>query len=192
MFEPSPSAGAARWPIVRVRDRNETEVIVVGMKFLALTTHWIPVGRGRSVLCCVDECALCDVLPARGFFYLPVVWDNRSAILELSALAASHFEQHCKLLHNGIRAGLKVRLARRGQKQPIRSEVVGFHDGARTIDQLTFASRVLAVYNYPPPNPDWDLLEYEQRIRAAAKVRSAREFDLYMKAACPGLPGQLG
>lgn len=192
MFSPSPSAGASRWKVVRVLNNCETEVVVVGSAFFCLTTHWIPLGRGRSVLCPQDDCALCDVLPARGFFYLPCVWDARTAILELSSLASSHLEQHCKLLHGGIRPGLVLRLSRRGQKQPIRSEVVGFREGATSPSAELFASRVLAIYNYPPCNPSENMLDYEKRIRSAARTRAGRDFDLYMKAASPGLPGQLG
>jgi hypothetical protein len=192
MFDSVPSLGPYRWPIVRVRPGATTEVILCGSKYLSLSTHFIPVGRGRSVLCPCEDCALCDVLPARGFYYLPCVWDSKAAILELSSLASSHLEQHCKLLHGTLRAGLKVRLLRRSAQRPIHSEVIGEHSNVRIVDQTTFASRVLAVYNYPPCNPDEDMPDYERRIRAAAKIRSGREFDMYMKASRAGLPGQLG
>lgn len=193
MFSPTPSAGAARWSIVRVRAGSQTEVIVVGSKLLPLSTHWIAAGRGRSVLCPVDDCPLCVWLPVRGFFYLPVIWDARQCILELSSLAASHFEQHCKLLHGGIRPGLVVALSRKSAKQPIRSEVVEEREGVAAVDFLTFCSRVMAVYNYPPANPvalgscPMQALEmYERRLMVAARVRAQLVVDELQAASAKG------
>jgi len=187
MFSPSPSAGAIRWNIVRVRAHSQTECIVLGDKFLPLSTHWIAAGRGRSVLCPVDDCPLCEFLPVRGFFYLPVMWDSRQAILELSAMASSHFEQHCKFLHGGIRPGLIVQLSRKGTKQPIRSEVIGEHEGARVVEFGLFVARVMAVYNYPPCNPHEPIEVYERRLQAAARVRAKRIVEELQTSKSPGV-----
>jgi len=186
MFTNDSEAGSTRWPLVRVQAGGETEIVVCGSRFLPLTTHWV----GQTTVCAGDGCALCDVLPVRGLFYLPVVCGSRPSILELSSTSASHFEQHCKLLHGGIRPGLVVRLSRRGRKQPVYSEVVSCIETASTVPLLDFVGKVMILFHFPGPNPGEDFPSYETRLRAMVLLRADRERRRYESRSSAGLSGR--
>ena len=171
MFVANLNAGVSRWPIVRVQVRGVTEVILLGGRMLPLSVHWL----GRSVICAGDCCALDDYLPARGVYYLPVVWGASVSILELAAQSSSHLEQLCSLLHGGMRAGLKVRISRKTPKASLYSEVIGFSETTREVDFLDFASRVMAIYHLPPANPSDTIESYESRVRLIAVTRANHE-----------------
>ena len=171
MFTADQIAGVARWPLVRVSARGETRVTLLSDHFLPLTVHWV----GRSVVCAGDGCELCTVLPARGLFYLAVMNNDRPSILELASLSSSLLEQHCKLLHRGMRPGLVVRLYRRQGNQPVGSEVVDELQGVERVGQIVLAARVLALYHFPGPNPAETLEAYGARIASMAKVRAKTE-----------------
>jgi len=170
MFDADYTLGTHRWHVVRLSSGSKTEVVVLSQQFFAVTTHWV----GRTVLCSGDECVLCDLLPSRGLFYLAVFCAGQTRLLELGAQSASHLEQHCKLLHGGLRAGLVLELSRRGAKQPVHSEVVRFQAGAESVPLLLLATRVMALYKFPPPNSEEALVEYEVRVRRCCNVRNVR------------------
>lgn len=171
MFSADQTSGGARWPLVRVSVGGETQVVLLSHSFLPLTVHWV----GRSVPCPGGACSLCSWLPGRGLFYTPVMCLNRLSILELAALSQSHFEQHCKLLHGGVRPGLVVRLTRRTAKAPIYSEVMDERSGVREVPVLELAARVMALYQLPGPNVGEDLVSYSARIAVIATRRSEAE-----------------
>lgn len=168
MFEADRSIGGNRWPVVRLVAGSRTEVILLSQSFFALTTHWV----GHTVLCSVDACVLCETLPARGLFYVAVLCAGRCSILELGAQSASHFEQHAKLLHGGLRPGLVVELARRGAKTPVHSEVVGCRPDTNAVTPLDLCTRVMAIYKFPPPQPNESMEAYEKRCQVAAQRRN--------------------
>lgn len=167
MFEVDQHSGGSRWPLVRIGPGSETQVVVCGNQFLPLTVHWV----GRSVPCCGPSCPLCCSLPARGLFYLACVSMSRLSILELGSMSASHFEQHAKLLHGGIRPGLVVRLLRRTSKAPIFSEVIEERSGVRCVPLIDLASRVCALYQLPCANPGENLDAYQERLRVITRRR---------------------
>lgn len=168
MFEPMFGSAGSRWPVVRLRAGSQTEVMLLGDRFFALTTHWV----GHTVPCSVDDCGLCEVVAARGLFYLAVANCGRTSLLELGALSANDLEQHCKLLHGGMRPGLIVEVSRRGAKSPVRSEGVRFQDGVAAISILDLAAHALALYKFPPPNPGESMGSYEVRCRTIAQRRN--------------------
>ena len=126
----------------------------------------------------------------RGLFYLPVVWDARAAILELSSVSASHFEQHAKLLHQGIRPGLVVRLRRRSKRSPVHSEVTAFFPSARSVELSEFVGKVMALYHFPGPNPGEEFSVYEARLREMVLSRSERERRHYQSVSDRGVQGR--
>lgn len=170
MFEAEQNLGAHRWHVIRLLPRTTTEVVILSERFFALTTHWI----GHTVPCPGEDCALCDQVAARGMFYLAVAFGGRTMLLEMSSVSASHLEQHAKLLHGGLRPGLEVRCKRSAPKQPVHSEILGFREGAKSVPQIILAQRVLAIYKFPPANPNEDLGSYERRCRLMAVVRNRR------------------
>lgn len=178
MFTADSSLGHHRWDIVRLRGGNRTEIVLLSSHFFCLTTHWNKV----TLPCCGDDCRLCDLLPARGLFYVAVGCNGRLSILELAAQSSSYFEQHAKLFHGGMIPGLVFQLSRRGDKQPIISEVVRFQDKCAEVCHLTLAAHVMALYKFPCPNPGEDLAAYEGRCRLIAKVRCDRAADLLCDA----------
>lgn len=167
MFEASCSAGVSRWPLVRTQAGGAVNVVILAAGFFPVCVHW----AGRSFLCPGDGCALCPLLPLRGLYYLPVDCCGRPSILELASMSSSHLEQHAKLLHGGLRPGLQVRLSRRSAKSPIHSEVVGELAGVEAADLMTFASRVMAIYQMAPSNPGETIADYGQRLAHAARQR---------------------
>lgn len=159
-----------RWPVVRLRAGNTTEVTLVSAGFFCLTTHYC----GRTVPCAIEHCSLCELLPARGLYYLAVVCGGRLSILELGATSSAQLEQHLRLLHGGMRPGLVVKLSRRGNKSPVYSECIGMVDGAEAVSPMDLARHVMALYKFPPPQPDEDLGRYG--IRLAEIVRRRNQF----------------
>lgn len=170
MFEADRTLGVHRWPVVRLRGGSMTEVVLLSTRFFALTTHW----SNATFPCCGDDCPCCELLPSRGLFYVAVHCASRISILELGSQSASHFEQHAKLLHGGMKPGLVFQLTRQGAKHPVRSEVVRTQEKCSEVSQLELATRVMCLYKYPCPNPGEDLAAYERRCRAVAKVRCTR------------------
>lgn len=167
MFHADMSLGTYRWELIRLAAGSKTEVVLLSERFFELTTHWAP----PTVLCCGDGCPLCDLFASRGLFYVACFCAGRIRLLELGAASASSFEQHCKLLHDGMRPGLVLELSRRTKKSPVHSEVVRFQEHASPVPRLTLAQRVLALYKFPPPNPGETLENYEARIAKIALVR---------------------
>jgi hypothetical protein len=110
-------------------------------------------------------------------FYVAVYWNSRVCLLELSAASASHFEQHCRLLHGGMRPGLEFNASRRTEKRPVYTEVTGFKEGTKKIELLDLAAHVMLLYKLPCPNPGEDITSYEQRIRLMTMIRNRRLAD---------------
>lgn len=168
VFQAEQVSGGSRWPLVRIHVGARIEVVSLADSFLPLSVHW----TGRSVVCCGDACDLCELLPVRGLFYLPVMHDGRTSILELAVESSAHLEMHCKLLHGGLKAGLVVQLSRRTKKSPVYSEVTDCRVGVQAITRERFASRVAALYHLPPMNPDDSLASYELRLQTMSRVRN--------------------
>lgn len=186
MFEADRQMGAHRWPLVRLAAGSRTSVILLSERFFALTTHWV----GHTVPCCGDGCPLCETLPARGVFYVAVFCASRVSLLELGAQSASHFEQHVKLLHGGMRPGHIVELSRRGAKSPVCSEVHGFKEKTISVLELDLAKHVMALFKFPPPGVDETLERYEVRVRGLTFARNVRYAEQMKHSTTPGLHGR--
>jgi hypothetical protein len=117
---------------------------------------------------------MCEHVVGRGLFYVACKWAGAVAMLELGSASASHFEQHAKLLHGGMKPGLVFRLKRSGAKQPIYAEVVREQALAIGVPILVLAKHVMSLYKFPPPNPADSIETYERRCRAVAEVRCSR------------------
>lgn len=167
MFDADRSTSNYRWPVLRLSDGNKCELILLSSRFFAVTTHWV----GHTVLCCVDNCDLCEILPSRGLFYFAAHVLGRNYLVELGSQSAGHLEQHAKLLNAGMKPGQVYELRRMGKKQPVRSEVVRFQEGVSEVPHLTLAQRVMALYRYPGPNPSESLEQYESRVFALCRRR---------------------
>lgn len=170
MFSADQTLGANRWPVVRLNAGNQTEVVLLSTSFFALTTHW----HKCTVPCPGDECSLCAILPARGLFYVACLCQSRVSILELGSQSASHFEQHAKFAGGGMRVGLVFQLTRRSAKAPVRSEIIREKENCSEVSKLDLAAHVMALYKFPPPNPNESLVEYSDRSARVAKVRTDR------------------
>lgn len=168
MFSADLGTAGNRWPVVRLRGGCTTEVVLLSRQFFAVTTHW----DRCTVLCPIDGCALCELLPARGLFYAAVICNGHVHLLELGATSANHLEQHSKLLHGGMVPGLLLRLKRRADKSPVHSEGIGQKPGCSEICPIDLARHVMALYKFPPSNPGELLCEYEVRIRGMAQRRN--------------------
>src|SRR6266487_791749 len=176
MFNADRTLGSNRWPVVRLVAGSRSEVVLLSSRFFCLTTHW----TRCTIPCCGDDCGLCELLPFRGLFYVACACNSRVSILELASQSASHFEQHVKLLHGGMRIGLVVQLSRRGAKSPVNTEVVREQEKCTEVSQLELARHVMALYKFPCPNPGEDLAAYELRCRAVAKVRCDRASEVLL------------
>ena len=161
------ASGGARWPLVRIGVGATCEVISLSHRFLPLSVHW----TGQSTVCAGDGCDLCELLPVRGVYYLPVMCQGRTSILELASQSSSHLEMHCKLLHGGLQPGLVILLRRRSPKAPVGSEVIDRRPGCVAVPMEIFASRVAALYHLPGCNPDETLAQYEARLSSMCRVR---------------------
>jgi len=140
--------------------------------------HWI----GKSVPCPGDGCPLCDTLPARGVFYMPGLCCGVVSLCEFSVQSANHLEQHCGLLHGGMRAGLIVKLRRSSAKSSIYTEVMGAMPSASEVPLLTVAARVMALYQLPGPNPNESIEQYETRISTLSLRRCEAIYKTCLKS----------
>ena len=170
MFSADRTLGANRWPVVRLVAGSQTEIVLLSTRFFALTTHW----NKYTIPCCGDDCRLCEILPARGLFYVACLAQSRVSILELGSQSASYFEQHAKFAGGGMRVGLVFQMSRRGAKSPVRSEIIREQEKCSEVSQLDLAAHVMALYKFPPPNPGEDLHAYSDRSARVAKVRIDR------------------
>jgi hypothetical protein len=168
MFNADTGNSGYRWQLIRMRPHSESEVTLLSSSFFSLTTHFSRI----TVACAVEECALCELLPSRGLFYLACMCQGRRHILELGVFSANDLEQHAKLLHGGLRPGLRFRLWRDTKKGAVHSEVLGETAGCGEVDQLTLAQRVLAVYKLPCCNPGESIDIYERRIHGIVQRRN--------------------
>ena len=152
-----------RWPIVRVQVGHETEIELLSGDWLRLATHY----AGRTLLCTESEaCELCSLCPSRFYWYLPCCQlpQRTPAICEFSASTGSQLEQNAKMLHGSLRAGFKVRLARKAAKKPVYAEVMSY---AATTPSLTFqewASGLMAVFGLPALRPGETIGDYGVRV----------------------------
>lgn len=170
MFESNQDGGVARWPVVRLGVGSKTQIILLSPRFFPLTTHWYKC----TVPCPGDECALCELLPGRGQFYVAVGCNGRVSLLELGSQSASHFEQHARLFGGGMRPGLRADLSRRSAKSPVYAEVVGFKEETKEVELLDLAAHVMALYRFPCPNPGENLAAYERRVKMMSQLRNKR------------------
>lgn len=168
MFNGEVIGGLSRWHVVRLPAGSSCEAVLLSGEFFSLTTHW----NGCTVVCAGDGCALCEILGTRGLWYVAVHAAGQVRMVELGAVSASHLEQHCKLMHGGMRPGLVIRFSRSGRKQPVHSEVLREQAGVQAVPTLKLAAHVMAIYKYPPPNPADDLGSYDLRLRAACQLRN--------------------
>lgn len=177
MFEADMTLGVHRWHVVRLVAGTTTEAVLLSQAFFCVTTHWQRV----TVLCSIADCPLCEFLPARGLFYIAVHCLGAVRMIELGAQSAAHLEQHCKLLHGGMKPGQVIRFQRRAAKSPIHSEVVRFQENASPVTRLNLAKHVMALYKFPPPNVNEDIQSYSLRISESVRLRNARLAAEYLK-----------
>ena len=170
MFSNDQTRGSNRWHVIRLRTGSKTEVVNLSPAFFSMTTHWI----GHTVPCCIDDCDLCELCPQRGLFYLAVFCMSRTMMLELGAQSSGHLEQHAKLLHGGLKAGQTITCSRRGQRQPVFSEVTGFHENTSAVSMIDLAVKVMAIYKLPCNNPGDDLETYSHRLANMVRIRNKR------------------
>lgn len=168
MFETPDPSGLARLPVLRVTPGHDVRVVTLGSQFLPVQVHWV----GRSVPCCVEDCALCALLPRRAFYYLPVDAGGRVSMLELSPTSAGSLEQHLKLLHGGMAVGHVLLLRRRGLKHPVYAECIGAQGGGKEFPFHRFASLVMALYNLPPMGVVEEIDAYDARVRGIVAKRN--------------------
>ena len=181
MFDSPDSAGVHRWPVLKLRAGSKCSGVLLGSRFLPLSSHWV----GRTVPCPGENCRLCPILPVRGLYYLPISVEGRASILEMSPVASANLEQHARLLHSGLTVGQLVEFSRRGAKSPIHAEIVEQRVGVNEVPFLMFVSRVMSLYHLPAANPSESIEAYEKRLRAISLLRAEREYEQQMKRAAP-------
>lgn len=177
MFDADFGSATRRWPLVRFGQNSRTRVTLLSTRFFAVTTHW----TGVTVLCPGDGCALCELVPARGLFYLAVVCEQRVSLVELGSQSASHLEQHLKLLHSGMVVGHVLDLRRSGKRQPVFAECVETLPNVGGVTYEDLMRHVMVVYKMPAPNPSESVEDYEVRIAAMVRRRNERCAELIRK-----------
>lgn len=164
-----------RWPIVRVVPGHDVQVELLSSEWVRLCTHWVAVGKGKTVLCPeVEGCELCAVVPARPYWYLPcrVGPHGAPALLELSSTTSADLEQQCRFEHGRVEPGIEVRLTRKSAKKPCRCEV-----GARTSRRVSIGlsewfSPLMAIFSLDAMRPGEDLESYGSRVSAKVLERA--------------------
>jgi len=186
MFQAVHSNSGYRWQLIRLRAGSVCEATLLSSRFFAMGTHFL----NTTIPCPGDKCALCEMLAVRGLFYLGAMVDSRLSIVELGSQSASDLEQHLKLLHGGLRAGVVVRLKRSSARRPIHTEFERFAEGVEEVDRFVLCQRVMALYKFPCANPAEDFQQYEQRIRAMTIRRNMLHAQEILKRQNTGVEGR--
>lgn len=161
----------SRWALLRVPVGAGLVVELFSGDWIRLSTHF----SGRTFLCSNGpECPLCEILPSRSFWYLPVgrVPGMRPAILELSSHASSDLEQVAKLAFGSMGPGARIELSRRGARAPVRSEAVESVLGACRVNLQTWGSALMAIYGLPQFGALESLEAYGERVRGRVFERA--------------------
>lgn len=159
------------WAVLRVKAGSVARVTLLSGDWLHLWMHFYR----RSFLCCEsDDCALCDVLPARPYWYLPALSATTRALtlLELSATSSADLEQRAKFLGFSVAAGLEVELSRKSAKRPLRIEAVAQSPAAREVALQTWVSGLMRIYGLPLMHDAETLFAYSSRILPLLRERS--------------------
>lgn len=161
----------SRWQMLRVPVGGTLRVELLSGDWIRLATHF----AGRTFLCADHAgCPACELLPARSFWYLPVVEhiSRRPYILELSSHASADLEQVAKFAFGAILPGSIFDLSRRGQRKPVRAEAVEMGKAATTVQLEHWASCLMAIYNLPPFVVGETLEAYGERVRGRVDQRA--------------------
>lgn len=161
----------SRWALLRVPVGAGLVVELLSGDWIRLPTHF----SGRTFLCTnSSECPLCEILPARSFWYLPVgrVPGMRPALLELSSHASADLEQVCKLAFGTMGPGARVELSRSSKRKPVRSEAIESVLGACRVNLQTWGSALMAIYGLPQFGALETLEAYGERVRGRVFERA--------------------
>lgn len=174
MFEADRSRVLSRWEVLRLKVGHKSEMVLLSSKPFCLTTHYV----GTTIPCAGQDCPLCETLCQRGLWYVAGAVNGRCMMVEFGGASYGLLEQHAKLLHGGLRPGQVYRLERHASRRPTWSECVGFKEGVRAVDHFDLCKHVMALYKFPPPNPDETIETYERRCHRMAFVRNKRAAEL--------------
>lgn len=161
----------SRWPLLRVSVGGVSCVELLSGDWIRLSTHF----SLRTFLCSDGpECPLCEILPARSLWYLPVASSpgKRASILELSSHASADLEQVVRLGCGDLRAGAVVELHRRGSRKPVCAEFVELAKAATTVSLQRWGSALMAIYGLPPFGALESLPSYGERVRSKVFERA--------------------
>lgn len=162
-----------RWPVLRVEPGHDAEIFLLAGQWVCLATHY----HKRTQICLGrDDCPVCAFLPSRCYYYLPAAYleSRRPVLLEMSPMAASDLEQTSKLLEQGIRAGLVLRVTRRSCRAPLRFECVTQGPAPAVIHESDWVTAVMAIYGFGAMKPGESLADYRERMKPAALARCER------------------
>lgn len=171
MDHESPSK-SARWPLLRVSPGHDCVVELLSGHWIRLVTHY----ASRTVLCPEDyRCELCDILPARPFWYLPAFVEptRRPCLLELSASTSADLEQVAKFCGGEVDAGLRLRLSRRTSKSPIRCEALEPPESVQRSPVQQWGTCLMAIFGFPAFGVGETVDRYGDRVREIALQRAA-------------------
>jgi len=170
MFDREGPSGGERWPMVRVCARQKRRLVLLSADWVRLTTHFV----GRTILCSTDaSCAVCEIRPARAYWYLPVMCAERGTwgLMELSASASADLEQKARFAVGALLSGTIFEASRVGKRSPLRFEVEGCEGSARQIGLREWCSPLMAIFGLPPMAPKEDLEGYGERVKCVVDKR---------------------
>jgi len=167
----SPSK-SVRWPLLRVSPGSSVDVELLSGSWVRLLTHFCK----RTVLCAdCPECSLCELLPARPFWYLPavIVDGRRPCLLELSAHASADLETVAKFAFGSVGPGLRVRLTRRSARAPLRSEALESVAAPARCRVHEWGTVLMAIFGLPPFREFEEVPAYGARVQRVVLERAA-------------------
>ena len=161
-------------PVLRVRPRQQREVVVVCSSRIWLAVHWF---SGRSLCCTSDSghCVGCDLGASRMVGYTVVSWEIEGnlkvGLLELSGACSEAFES----LVGEHPLGQRLVVSRSSTKRPLVVEAAG-----RTLawlpgydSEFRILAAVSVLFKLPIPRvrgtaEHWRLFTLEARVAAMA------------------------
>jgi hypothetical protein len=163
-----------RWPLVKVAPAHTRDVTLLSGDWVRLSTHYLPLGRGRSVLCTdTHDCPLCTRAGGRTYWYLPVQSHPGAhrGLVELSATTSADLETVVRYGGYQLAAGAMVRLSRKTTKSGARCEYLGYDERVTAIDLHEWVTPLMVIYGLPGMAIGETLGAYGRRVKSVVEMR---------------------
>ena len=157
--------------IERFVNDTEVEIIVSSAQWLCWPTHW----AGRTVLCGVRDCVMCDFERPRLLAYFAAKYRGRTVVVEANTSLFDGVNYAMRRLQLETPFGLALRFARASRRRPWR--LIDFEhrpEGLTDVGLDAIWLGVARLFRLPDPRPGETGADWQVRVSAAHQVLMRR------------------